>query len=94
MLRRQPAKLLRLQFPESDRHQSASLHEAIVKTCLNLGIAGVTVFRGMETRPQHTMIVNIIDTAENLEKLMPALEEMVGTGTIAVSDVEMIRVRN
>jgi PII-like signaling protein len=93
MLLRQPAKLLRLHFEEADRHQGAALHEAIVKTCLDLGIAGVTVFRGAEAH-HHPLVVNIIDTAENIEKLMPALELMVDTGTIAVSDVEMIRVRN
>ena len=65
-----------------------------MKTCLNLGIAGVTVFRSVEAHAQHPLVVNIIDTAENIEKLMPALELIVDTGTIAVSDVEMIRVRN
>ena len=48
MLPRQPAKLLRLLFSEHDRYEGVALHEAIANVCLDLGIAGLTVFRGLE----------------------------------------------
>jgi PII-like signaling protein len=32
-----------------------------------------------------------VDTHENISKLLPALDQMVGDGLIAVSDVEVIK---
>jgi len=107
MLLRQQAKLLRLHFSEHDRYEGVPLYEALVGTCQKLGIAGITVFRGMEgygesaemhrarvlTHHQPIM-VTIVESAENVARLMPEIERMVDTGTIAISDVEMIRVRN
>jgi PII-like signaling protein len=36
-------------------------------------------------------MVAIVDTEDKLQKLFPALDEMVGDGLIAMSDVEVIR---
>jgi len=38
-------------------------------------------------------VVTIVDTAENLARLLPVVEEMVDKGLIATSDVECIRVQ-
>jgi uncharacterized protein len=107
MLQRQPAKLLRLHFSEEDRYNDAPLYEAIVKKCQDLGMAGITVLRGMEGYGESAeihrrrvlahdqpIIVTVVETAENIERLMPEIEKMVDTGMIAISDVEMIRVEN
>jgi len=106
MLLRQPAKLLRLHFSESDQYDGAPLYEALVKACQALGIAGITVLRGMEGYGESAeihrarilahdqpIIVTIVETAENIERLMPEVEKMVDTGMIAISSVEMIRIR-
>jgi PII-like signaling protein len=82
------------------------LHEAIIAKCRDMKIAGATVFRGLEgyggaaeihrhhlvTHDQPILIV-IIDSVENIERLKPVVEEMIHTGMIAVSDAEMIRVQ-
>lgn len=107
MLQRQPAKLLRLHFSEADRYQGVPLQQALVDVCLRLGIAGITVFRGMEGYGESSEIhrhhilaheqpitVNIVESAENIEKLMPEIGAMLDNGTIAISDVETIRVLN
>ena len=107
MLQRQPAKLLRLHFSEEDRCNDVPLYEAIVKKCQDLGLAGITVLRGMEGYGESAeihrrrvlahdqpIIVNVVETAENIARLMPEIEKMLDTGMIAISDVEMIRVRN
>ena len=101
-----PARLLRLHFSESDRFNSKPLYEAVVEKCRELKIAGATVFRGLEgygeTAEIHRahwigrdqpIVVTIIDTAENLERLLPVVEEMMDKGLIATSDVECIRVQ-
>jgi PII-like signaling protein len=99
------AKLLRLHFGESDQHQGKPLYEAIVNRCKELGIAGATVFRGLEgyggsaeihrhhlIRKDQPIVVTIVDTAENLSRLIPEVEEMMDTGMIATSDVEFMRI--
>jgi hypothetical protein len=102
----QPAKLLQLHFSESDRFLGKPLYEAVVEKCRELKIAGATVLRGLEgygeTAEIHRahwigrdqpIVVTIIDTAENLERLLPAVEKMMDTGMIATSDVQCIRVQ-
>jgi uncharacterized protein len=101
----QPAKLLRVYTSESDRYQGTPLHEAIVAKCRERNIAGATVFLGLEgygdTAELHRagvvwhdrpVVTVIVDTAENLVRLLPALEAMIDTGLLATSDVETIRV--
>jgi len=101
-----PAKLLRIHVSENDRFQGKALHEAIVAKCRELKIAGATVFRGLEgygesaemhrphlARHNLPILISIVDSEENLSRLVPAVEEMMYTGLIAVSDVEVIRVQ-
>jgi PII-like signaling protein len=101
-----PGKLLRLHLTELDRYQGKPMHEAVVEKCRELKIAGVTVFRGLEgfgeTAEMHhshvlthdlPILVQIVDTAANIDRLTPVLEDMLDKGLIAVSDVSMIRVQ-
>jgi len=41
--------------------------------------------------PDAPILVQIVDTAENIQKLIPKLDEMVLEGLIAMSDVEVIK---
>ncbi|MGO9893146.1 MAG: DUF190 domain-containing protein [Bryobacteraceae bacterium] len=99
------AKLLRLHFGESDRYNGKPLYEAIVNRCKELKIAGATVFRGLEgygetaeihrhrlTRKDQPIVVTIVDTPENLARLIPEVEEMMDTGMIATSEVDYMRI--
>ena len=100
-----PAKLLRLHFSEGDKYQDKPLYEAIVQKCRDLSIAGATVFRGLEGYGESAeihrhhlvvhdqpIVVTVIDSEENIRRLLPALEEMVDTGLIAISDVQAVRI--
>jgi hypothetical protein len=100
------AKLARFHFSEHDRHQGKPLHEAIVAKCRELKIAGATVFRGLEgyggsaeIHRSHLLthdlpiVVTIIDSVENIERLLPVIEEMMDKGMIAVSDVDVARIQ-
>ena len=99
------AQLLRLHFCESDQYKGKPLYEAIVNRCRELKIAGATVFRGLEgygetaeihrhrlIRKDQPIVVTIVDTPENLGRLIPEVEEMMDTGMIATSDVEFMRI--
>lgn len=102
----QQAKLMRLHFLESHRHQGKPLHEAIVQTCLELKIAGATVVRGLEgyggmaqiyrgglLSNDLPIIVTIVDSAENIARLSPVVEKMMDTGVIAISEVQIKRIQ-
>ncbi len=106
MMERYRAKMLRIHFIEADRWHGDPLHEAIVKKCKELGIAGATVYRGIEgfgasarIYHKHTLsisknspvMITIIDREEQLGKLLPHLDEMIAGGLIAISEVDVIR---
>jgi PII-like signaling protein len=94
-----------MHFSEQDRYENAPLHEAIAESCYRLGIAGITIFRGLEGYGESAelhrsnlfhrnqpLVVTIVDSPEQIERLMPELRRMIDTGIIAISDVEMIRI--
>src|SRR5947209_5639090 len=98
MLPRQRAKLLRLLFSEHDRYEGVPLHEAIAKVCLELGIGGLTVFRGLEGYGESAalhrrrvlahdqpVVATVVESAENIERLMAQIGKMLDTGMVTVS---------
>jgi uncharacterized protein len=101
-----PAKLLRIHLSEQDSYRGKPLYEAIVDKCRELEIAGATVFRGLEgygvsaeihrsrlVGGDAPIVVTIVDTAENLTRLVPVVEEMMDKGLMAISDVKVLRVQ-
>ena len=99
-----PAKLLRVHLSERDKFEGQKLYEAIVQKCRELSIAGATVFRGLEgygesaeihrhhlLTSDQPIVVMIVDSAENIRRVLPAIEAMMETALIAVSDVEVRR---
>ena len=102
----QTAEILRIHISETDRHEGKPLYEAIVAKCRELNIAGATVFRGVEgygeTAEMHRshlvhsdrpIIVTVIDSAENIRRLIPVVAEIMDTGLMATSPVQVIRVQ-
>lgn len=100
------ATMLRLHFGEGDRHEGKPLYEAVVDRAKRLGIAGATVFRGLEgygeTAEIHRahllhrdqpIVVTVVDSAENIARLISEVEPMMDTGLIATSEVECIRIQ-
>src|SRR5208282_5852951 len=100
------AKMLRVHFGEDDKWHGKPLYRAIVEKCRELDIAGATVFRGIEGYGASTLIhrrhlfsfssdlplmVSVVDTEEKIQKLLPFLDEVVGEGLIAMSNVEVIK---
>jgi PII-like signaling protein len=99
-------RMLRIHFGEDDKWNGKPLFEAIVAKCKELGMAGATVYRGIEgygtsTRIHHAsywklskdapIMVSVIDTEDQIKKLIPHLDSMVQEGLIAMSPVEVIR---
>ncbi|MGB7267719.1 MAG: DUF190 domain-containing protein [Terracidiphilus sp.] len=100
------AQMLRVHFGEGDRWQGKPLYEAILAKCQELGMAEAIVYRGIEgygtsTRIRHAshwtfskdapIMLSIIDSEEQIHKLIPYLDTMVEEGLIAMSSVDVIR---
>ncbi len=102
----QPAKILRIHISESDRYQGQPLFAAIVGKCRELQIAGATVFQGLEgfgesaelhrahlVHGDPPIVIVVVDSAQNVDRLMQAVDAMIDTGVLAVSGAEVIRVQ-
>ena len=103
------AKRLRIYIGETDRYKGKSLFQAIVEKAKALDLAGATVFRGImgygaNSRIHRAQIValssdlpiliEIIDSEEYIQKLLPYLDEMVQEGLVTIDDIEVIKYGN
>ena len=99
------ARLLRIHFSEGKVFQGKPLQESIIGKCRELGIAGASVFRGLEgfgetaemhrrrvLHPDLPLVIVIVDEAAKLARLIPEVERMMDSGLIAISDVKARRV--
>lgn len=101
-------KLLRIFIGESDRWHGKPLYEAIVERVRSEGLAGATVLRGIEGFGAHSrihtsrilrlsedlpVVIEIVDTEENIDRVLPDLDEMVGEGMVTVERVHVIAYR-
>jgi len=101
--------LLRIFIGESDVFQDRALYEQIVLKARELNLAGATVTRGLmgfgaDSRI-HTakllrlsedlpVIIEIVDTEEKLNTLLPFLDEVVQEGLITLEKVRVIKYRH
>lgn len=100
------ARMLRIHCSKADKWKDEALYKAIVAKCMELGLAGATVFRGIEgfgdsARIYHSsslsfskeapVVVTVIDTDDQIQRLIPYLNEMMAEGLVASSKVDVIR---
>lgn len=101
-------KLLRIFIGESDTWHGRPLYQAIVQRVREEGLAGATVLRGIEgfgaKSHLHTtrilrlsedlpIVIEIVDTAENVDRVIPLLDEMVEDGMVTVERVHILSYR-
>ncbi len=101
-------KLLRLFVGESDTWHGKPLYRAIVERVRREGLAGATAFRGIEgfgaSSRLHTtrllelssdlpILIEIVDTEERIQQILPVLDEMVGDGLVTMETVHVIAYR-
>jgi PII-like signaling protein len=102
------ALLLRIFIGESDRWQHQPLYEAIVLKARELHLAGATVLRGpmgfgaasrihtakiLRLSMDLPMVIEIVDTEEKVNTLLPFLDEMMGGGLVTLEKVRVIHYR-
>ena len=102
-------KLLRLFIGESDRWHGKPLYQAIVERVRAEGLAGATVIRGIEgfgaDSHLHTsrilrlsedlpVVIEIVDTPERIDRVVPLLDEMVTEGMLTLERVQIVTYRS
>jgi PII-like signaling protein len=101
--------LLRIFMGETDRIHGKALYEQIVLKARELGLAGATVIRGTmgfgASSRVHTtkilrlsedlpVVIELVDTEENLNKLMPFIDENVTEGLVTMEKIRVIKYRH
>lgn len=101
-------QLLRIFVGESDRYHGKPLYEAIVAEAKKEGMAGATVLRGLMGFGCHSrmhtakvlrlsedlpIVVEIVDTPEKIEMLLPRFDEMITEGLVTLEKVRVIAYR-
>lgn len=103
----QDAYVLRVFVGESDRWQGKPAYEAITLKARELRLAGATVFRGSlgygATSRLHTIrllvsedlpvVVEIIDTKEKIDELLPHIDQMLTGGLVVLEKVQILKQR-
>jgi len=103
-----PGKLLRVFVGESDRWGHQPLYTAIVEAARKAGLAGATVFKGIEGFGGHSVVhaarifdlssdlpvlIEIVDNDERVRAFIRVLDEMVKEGLVTLETVEVIAYR-
>jgi PII-like signaling protein len=100
------ATLLRIFIGESDRYEGHPLYEAIVLKAREVHMAGATVLRGpmsfgrssrlhsakiLRLSDDLPIVVEIVDSQQQIEQFLPILEPMIGSGLVTVEKVQVVR---
>ena len=101
-----PSRRLSIFIGETDQYHHGPLYHEIVARAKKAGLAGASVFRGIEgygaTSRIHTtrilslsedlpLVVIIVDTAEKIEAFLPQLDELIAEGLVIIDEVEVIK---
>ena len=102
------AKRVTIYVGSQDTWHGKNLAAAIVEKCRTLGMAGATLTRGIMGFGKNSRIhrahllglsddlperIEVVDRAERIDELLPALDEMVGGGLVVVEDVRVVHYR-
>jgi hypothetical protein len=98
-------KILKIYIGETDKWGHEPLYHALIKKFKKAGLAGATVLRGIEgfglnsrIKTAHILqlsedlplVIEVVDQAEKLEKILPEVKEMVKEGLITIENVRVI----
>ena len=97
---------VRAYFGERDHHQGKPLWSALLESLRREGAAGATVSRGIAGYGAHSkihaasivdlsadlpLILEWVDTEDRVQRLLPALEELLQGGLITTDPVTIVR---
>lgn len=100
--------LMRIHIGESDKYRGKPLYKAIVELVRERHYAGATVFRAMmgfgasaRVRTDRIevlsldlpIVVEVVETEEKIQAILPELDEMIGGGLITLERARVIMYR-
>jgi len=98
--------LLRVLIGEDDQYRGRPLYEQIVLKARELKLSGATVFKGimgfgadslihtakiLQLSEDMPIVIEIVDTEENINKIMPFLDETVKGGLVTLEKATIIK---
>ena len=98
--------LMRIFIGESDKHKGRPLYRVLVETLRREKLAGTTVLRGilgfgaqshlhmaniLRLSQDLPIVVETIDSQENIDRILPEVEQMIGDGLITIEKVRVLR---
>lgn len=101
--------LLRVFVGETDQYKGKTLYEQIVLKAREMNLAGATVTRGimgfgaasrvhsaklLRLSEDLPVIIELVDTEENLKKLTPFLDQAVTEGLVTMERVKIVKYRH
>lgn len=101
-------QLLRVFCGESDMWEGHPLYRAVVLKAKELGLAGATVLRGpmgfgansrvhtaklLDLSTDLPVVIEIVDSAEKIQAMLPFLDQVVSEGLITIEAVRVLRYR-
>jgi PII-like signaling protein len=100
--------LMRIFIGESDKYHGKPLYEVLLERFRKKGLAGATVLRGVAgfgaSSKVHTdkvlrlsldlpLIIEVVETEEAIQAILPDLEELIGGGLITLERANVILYR-
>ena len=98
--------LMRIFIGEQKKYEHKPLYRAIVEMLRKEKLAGATVLRGiagfgtdsqlrslnlLALSQDLPMVIECVETRENIDRIMPKIDEMVTDGLVTLEKVEVIR---
>jgi hypothetical protein len=98
--------LLRIMLGDSDKHEGKPTYQHIVEMLRKEKISGATVLRGITGYGAHShphtanilrlsqdlpVVIEVVDSLENIERVLPQIEAAVHGGLITMEKVRVIK---
>ncbi len=98
--------LMRIFIGEQDKYQKKPLYQAVMDMLRKEKLAGATVLRGIagfgansHLHSTHLlalsqnlpMVIECVDTRENIDRVMPKIDEMITDGLVTLENIEVVR---
>ncbi|MHB9093292.1 MAG: DUF190 domain-containing protein [Eubacteriales bacterium] len=99
-------KMLKIYLGETEKWHGKTLYHQVVMKLREEGLAGATVYRGilgygadkvihsakiLDLSADLPMVIDEIDSEENIMKVLPVIREMVPRGLIIVVDIDIVQ---
>ncbi|MBN2282036.1 MAG: DUF190 domain-containing protein [Candidatus Marinimicrobia bacterium] len=109
MKEQQKGVLVRIFITEDEKYNHKPLFEEIVKKAHELKLAGATVLRGImgygsdsrihsakfvRLNEDLPVVIEIVDCQENIDKILPFLDEAVTSGLITIENIAVLKYGN